>query len=183
MQRTSVRTTRPEPCGTLLLRRRAAAGPIMTALYVRHTPSTSAHLDQALARSPAHLRPVMDAICAHHVSLLYVTQGLQPFAIPRDPQRSTVVIIGDDNDRADGPGGFHLPSLRRVIRASVAFAVVSSAPPTVVYASMTAAAVITRRNILLIETRPEQELQWVSLIQKYALGGPLWLATVKGGHA
>lgn len=154
----------------------------MTARYVRHTPSTSAHLDQALARSPEHLRPILDAVRALHVGVLFVTQAPQPFAIPRDPQRSVVVIIGDDYDRADGPGGFHLPSIRRVIRGSVAFAVVSSAPPTVVYAWITAAAVLTRGNTILVETRPEQEIQWASLIQKHAPGRPLWLATVEGGH-
>jgi len=36
---------------------------------------------------------------------------------------------------------------------------------------------------MLIETRPEQELAWVGLIQKLAPKRFIWLATIKGGHA
>ena len=38
------------------------------------------------------------------------------------------MMIGDDMEQAVGPTGFHLPSIRRAIRACDAFAVVSAEP-------------------------------------------------------
>ncbi len=94
-----------------------------------------------------------------------------------------IIIIGDDFDRAVGPAGFHLPSIRRAIRACTAFAVISCEPLPHVYGVIAITATLTRRNVMLIETRPEQELAWLGLIQKLAPGRPITLATVEGGHA
>ena len=114
--------------------------------------------------------------------MLFVAQGTQAFAIPPRTGRAAVVLIGDDLDRSMGPEGFHLPSVRRVIRACSAFMVVSSAPSADLYAATTAGAV-GGKNVLIVETRPEHEIQWVSLIRKLAPGRPLCLATVRGGNA
>ena len=155
----------------------------MSIRHLIHAPATRANLDRALEWSPPYLRPVIEAVRDHRVGMLFVGQSAEPFRIPDHPKRPAIVIIGDDFDRAVGPGGFHLPSVRRAIRGCHAFAVVSSAPQPDVYASIAATAALSRRNVMLIETRPEQELQWLSLIQKLAPKRFIWLATVEGGHS
>lgn len=68
--------------------------------------------------------------------MLFVPQGTQAFRIPEQPKKPAILIIGDDFDRAHGPTGFHMPSIRRAIRACSSFAVVSSAPQPAVYATV-----------------------------------------------
>lgn len=148
-----------------------------------HTPATRANINLALEHSPAYLHPILEAVRDHGVGMMFVPQGLEAFRLPRDQKRPAIVIIGDDFESAVGPGGFHLPSIRRAIRACQYFAVVSSAPPPAVYLTVAVGAATLRQNAMLIETRPEQEIQWVSLIQKLAPGRFIQLATVEGGHA
>lgn len=146
-------------------------------------PATRAGLDRAMAHAEPHLRPVLLAVRDHRVGMLFVGQSADPFRLPRDPKRPAIIIIGDDFDRAVGPAGFHLPSVRRAFRAAGSFAVISSAPPVDVYQAMSTAAALTRRSVMIIETRPEQEIQWVSLIQKVAPKRPVIVSTVAGGRA
>ncbi len=148
-----------------------------------NAPSTTARLTTALAAAPEHLRPIILAVRDHRVGMLFVSQHAGSFAIPSKPKRrAAVVILGDDMDQSLGPDGFHLPSVRRVIRACRAFAVISSEAPADVYAAMGGIAV-SGRNVLIVETRLGHEFQWVGLIQKLAPGRPLIIATVKGGTA
>jgi hypothetical protein len=155
----------------------------MSARPIIHASRTRAQLDQFLDASPPHLRPIIETVRDHGVAMLFVGQSPDSFRIPDHPKQPAIVLIGDDMDRAIGPDGFHMPSVRRAIRACSAFAVVSSAPQTDVYSAIAATAAITRHSTMLIETRPEQELAWVGLIQKLAPRRFIWLATVEGGHA
>jgi hypothetical protein len=140
-------------------------------------------LSRVMENSPSHLRPIIAAVRDGQIAFMFVAQGFDAFRIPKRADRPSITILGDDLNAAHGPDGFHLPSVRRVIRASAFFAVVSSAPPTGVYATMAATTVASRKNGLIIETRPEQEIPWLALIQKMAPGRPIYLATVKGGTA
>lgn len=148
-----------------------------------HAPATRAGLDRAIEHAEPHLRPVLHAVRDHQVGLLFVGQQSGVFRLPVDRKRPAIIIIGDDFEQAVGPDNFHLPSIRRAVRASHCFAVISSAPPVDLYQAMSTAAAVTRRNAMIIETRPEQEIQWVSLIQRLAPGRQICLATVKGGRA
>lgn len=145
--------------------------------------TTRANLDVAIAHTQPHLVPILTAVRDCGLAMMFVPQGAEAFRIPRGADRPTLTIIGDDFDAAHGPEGFHLPSVRRAIRSSLVFTVVSSAPSVEVYAAAAMAAVLGRLNALLVETRPEQELAWVGLIQKLAPGRPVLLSTVKAGHA
>lgn len=148
-----------------------------------HAPSTRANLDKALEIAQPHLRPIIEAVRDLRCGLLVVAQGNTPFRLPRDPGRPAIILIGDDMHRSIGPDGYHMPSVRRAIRASQAFAVISCEALPHVYASMAATAAVTRRNVLIVETQPAHEIQWANLIRKLAPGKPLWLAVVEGGHA
>ncbi len=141
-----------------------------------------AAIDQALVSSPAHLLPVLATVRDKRAAMMFVEQASDPFALPRSAKLAATVFIGDDMHVSMGPDGFHLPSLRRLIRACRAFAVVSSAPDIDLYASMAAVAV-SGRHALIVETRLAHEFQWVALIQKLAPRRPLIISTVKGGRA
>ena len=128
-----------------------------------------------------HLLPVMEMVRDGGIGMLFVNQHGDAFRIPA--AKPAIAIIGDDFDAAYGPEKFHMPSLRRAIRSCAAFAVVSSAPVKSVYAITALSAVLSRKNTMLIETRPDQELAWVKLIHKLSPGSPLILSTVEGGNA
>jgi hypothetical protein len=145
--------------------------------------TTRANLDTAIERSPEYLHPIIEAVRDHSVAMLFVPQGDEAFRIPSRPSKPVIVIVGDDFDKAHGPDGFHLPSIRRMIRGCSSFAVVSSAAQPLVYATVAAVVAAMRQNAMLIETRPQQEIAWVQMIQKLAPGRFIQLATVKGGHA
>lgn len=146
-----------------------------------HTPATHDRLYQALATAAPHLRPIIEAVRDHGVGMMFAPQGSGAFRLPR--KQASITILGDDFSEALGPDAFHMPSVRRAIRSAGCFAVVSSAPQQSAYTAMAVAAVISGRNTLIVETRPEQEIQWVHLIQKLAPRRFIWLATVKAGRA
>lgn len=145
-----------------------------------HSTLSRANLDRKLDHAEPHLLPILEAVRDHNVGLLFVGQSREAFRLPVDRKRSAITIIGDDMHEALGPAGFHMPSVRRIIRASQIFAVVSCAALEPVYDAIAFAASTARRNALLIETQPEFEVHWVGLIRKLAPGRPLTIATVKG---
>lgn len=147
-----------------------------------HRVSTRAQLDHAMDVVQPHLRPIVKAVRDHDVDMAFARQQAGPFRLPNEV-RPVIIMVGDDMDSAMGPPGFHLPSIRRCIRGAHAFAVISGAPHPDVYTALALAAVATRRNTMIIETRPEQEIQWVTLVQKLAPKRFIWLSTVTGGHA
>ena len=148
-----------------------------------HSTLSRFELDRKMDEAEPHLISILEAIRDHQVDFMFVSQSNSPFRLPIGRKRAAITIIGDDMYEAWGPKGFHMQSVRRIIRASQTFAVVSCAALEPVYSAMAFAASTARRNALLIETRPEFELQWVDLIRKLAPGCPVTLATVKGGHA
>ncbi len=155
----------------------------MTMRPIVDAGATRARLTAAIEQTQPYLRPILEAVRDHGAAMLFVPQGLDAFRIPAKPRKPAIIMIGDDFEAAHGPNGFHMPSIRRAIRACSSFAVVSSAPQAQVYAIIAVTVAATRTNAMLIETRPEQELAWVELIQKLAPGRFIQLATVEGGHA
>lgn len=145
-----------------------------------HSISKRADLDMMHEAAELLLKPIVRAIRDHGVRMMFVPQEAGPFRLPKGGDRAAITIIGDDMHQAHGPNGFHLPSVRRAIRSANWFAVVSSAPPQKVYEAAAALCATTRGNVFMVETRLEQEIQWVQLIQKLAPGRPLCLATVEG---
>jgi hypothetical protein len=154
----------------------------MSARAIISQRATRANLDLAMETTEPHLRPIIKAVRDHGVDMVFATQDTDAFRLPRT-SNPAIIILGDDFDCAMGPEGFHLPSIRRAIRAVHSFAVVSSAAQPDVYTAIALTSVATRRNTMLVETRPEQEIQWVNLIRKLAPGRMVCLATVAGGHA
>lgn len=141
-----------------------------------------AAINMAVAIAPDWLRPLYRAVRDDGACLMLVHQGRKPFTIPETNGRTPIAMILDDTDRSVGPDGFYLPATSRMIRASDAFAVVSSAPVVLPYAAMATIAA-TGRAVMIIETLPEHELQWIALIKKLVPNAKVIVSTVKGGQA
>ena len=97
--------------------------------------------------------------------------------------RPFIVILGDDTDRALGPGHFHGPSIERLIGMVDVAAVMSGAPCNDVYADMSALAAWSRQNVLMVETRVEQEDAWIETIWQVAPELRMVICTVMAGQS
>lgn len=146
--------------------------------YYQTTPQ---RLDAAAAMTPAYWRPITAAMRDHGVRLIVVPQNIGAFHAPLD--RPFIAVVGDDLHEAHGPAAFSRPSLKRLIRAAKAIAIVASEPIAEAYAGAASVAVMGR-NALIIETRPRWEADWLALVQKVNADAALLLCTVPGeGHA
>lgn len=126
--------------------------------------STSrARIDHALTVLPAHLRPILLAVRDYDVAWASIAQRAGRFDLPLD--KPTITVIGDDLHEALGPSGFHRRSVRKVIAASRVVAVVACEPMLLAYAAAATAAAGFGLNGTVIETRPEQEMQWIALVK------------------
>ncbi|MCG5237124.1 hypothetical protein [Xanthobacter oligotrophicus] len=143
----------------------------------------STGLDALIRGGPEHLSILASAVRDYGVNMLNIVQSPTPFRINRHRNGPTIFLLGDDCESALGPVAFHMPSVRRAIRASSAFTIISCAPLPEAYDEAASVAVLARQHVMIVETRIEQEIPWMSLIQKLAPGKPLLLATVNGGHA
>jgi hypothetical protein len=146
-------------------------------------PMSRDSITRAMQNLPPHLCELLTAVRDNRVAFLFVPQWATTFRIPKQPVRPAIVLIGDDFTSALGPGHFHAASLRRVIRACASFTVVAGSARPEIYGAAADLVVASRKSALLVETRPEHEIQWVQLIQRYAPGRPICLSTVAGGHA
>ncbi len=145
-------------------------------------PVSFARLDEAVRRAPPHLKPVWRAARDQGCEVAIIVPGGVAFD-PPPSKRPLITMIADDLDAAYGPVGFDGASLRRIIRRCAAAAVVSSGPDVRPYSAACTNAVLFRQDVLIIETRPEQEIPWVQLLQDVKPGIRLMICTVPGGTA
>ncbi len=129
-----------------------------------------------------HLAPLYEAARDFGCLLAMVPQGAGPFDAP-PAGRPAIVIIGDDLDQALGPSAFHAKSLRRLLRGVRLAAVVACEPLPEIYAEAARHAVVLRKNVVIVETRPEHEIAWFNLIKSIAPDAALVLGSVRGGNA
>ena len=138
-------------------------------------------LDYA-AEHGRHLAPLYKAARDHGCIVGIITQGSGRFD-PPPAGRPVITIIGDDLAEALGPAAFHERSLRRLLKGVRLAAVVACEPLPEIYASAARHAVLLRKNVVIVETRPEQEIAWVNLIRSIAPDAAFLLGSVKGGEA
>jgi hypothetical protein len=131
-----------------------------------------------------HMNPVLEAVRDFGVSGMWVPQGKNSLDDALDATRNAaIVLVGDDTDHAVGPGGFDQSSMRRLFQRAEHIAVISSAPPEHVYAGMATLAALARQFVVIVETRPEQEIAWVEFIQAANPNLPVLPVTVEAGRA
>ena len=129
-----------------------------------------------------HLAPLYAAARDHGCIVGIVPQGAGHFD-PPPAGRPAIIILGDDLDQALGPSAFDEQSLRRLLKGVRLAAVVACEPLPEIYESAAHHAVLLRKNVVIVETRPEQEIAWVNLIRSIAPDAAFLLGSVKGGEA
>jgi len=142
-------------------------------------------IDDLLASGlPRHLALLFETVRDCRVALLFVHHNSGPFsaAMPR-PAVPMIILIGDDTDVARGPTAFDATSLELAIKSAGAVVVISSGIVLSVYAGAAYIAAAGRLNVILIETRIEQEIPWLALVEEHAPKVPLLVCSPRGGHA
>jgi hypothetical protein len=147
-------------------------------MTMAHLQVHCARITNAMERSgAAHLRPVIVAVRDRGCGLCIVPHGGERFAPPTI--RPNILIIGDDAVDCLGPNGFHQKSLRRYIKRCRTATIISCEPLAAAYALGTAAAAVRRRDVLIVETRLEQEEAWRASIAKVSPNIAMSVATVR----
>jgi hypothetical protein len=126
---------------------------------------------------PEHLRPIMRAVRDHGVTLTVTLPGQDTQRPPMD--KATILMVCDDVREAKGPTAFHQSAIRDFVRTCRLAVIVSSAPLTEVYTIAAIMAVLTRQNIIVIETNLKYEQAWRDLIETERPDLRLVIATVK----
>lgn len=144
---------------------------------VPFTFKTSAEMDRLEERAAPHWRAVYYAMRQHGIAFGGIIQDRSPFRIPRD--RPTLLLLGDDLDASHGPAGFHAKSVRRFVERCRYGVVVACSPETVLYATAASIVAATRGDVVLIETRPEHEADWVNRLREIKPGLPLMVGMVR----
>ena len=134
-------------------------------------------LEATAADKAPHLLPVVHAIRHHGVGFLVIPQR----ATDLDRgitllTRPFIVLVGDDTDYALGPDQYDRAAFERLIGMTDGVAIISGAPPEEAYTGIAMMAV-AGGNGLIIETRPEQEIAWVNLVQTARPDMPILLCT------
>ena len=129
-----------------------------------------------------HLAPIYKAARDHGCIVGIVPQGVGRFD-PPPADRPAIIILGDDLYDALGPAAFHSQSLDRVLKDIRLAVVVACEPLPEIYATAASHAVLLRSNVVIVETRPEQEIVWVNLIRSISPDAAFILGSVKGGEA
>jgi hypothetical protein len=135
------------------------AMPLPNALVEPKWARRALNHDKSLRRS--HLFPLFDAAANFACSLLLLFPSGQTFDLPKSPW---IIVVGDDLDRSYGPSAFHKESLDAAIKACEKCALITSGSAPEAYRLAATHAARGRHNVLLIETRPEQEEAWFSRI-------------------
>lgn len=128
-----------------------------------------------------HLAPIMRAVRDYGVSMIIIPQGIKDHheALPAVLAEPFVALIGDDMYQTLGPKAFGRKMLTRLIRQADVAAIVASEAVYEVYDQMSQQAALARRNVLIIETLPSRELEWLAALRKVAPNLPTTLCTVQ----
>ena len=141
---------------------------------------------QSLEHGAPHLRPVLKAMREGFCAFVFIPRGEFKFCLPKD-KGPVIYLLGDDLRDACGPWGFHRPSIRRALAETTLAVIVASAPDPRPYAIAACAAMMSAvlprdgarapRDVLIVETRPEQEQAWEDFIWRERPGLQLVLCT------
>ena len=137
----------------------------MSRPHVSNEAVPVARLSSAIASGQArHMLPVLEAVRDLGCGWATVPQHAGRFTIPTG--RPTICVVGDDMLESLGPAAFHRRSLRRFVTTGAGGVLVSSAPEVRFYAAAAVMVAEQRRNAVLVETRPEREAEWLTLMRE-----------------
>jgi hypothetical protein len=127
------------------------------------------YLDYLIADdyTPAHLKGIFRAVRDHKISFMTFPQNGPKVDLEKlISVKAFVAIIGDDMDCSLGPDHFDPAVIRKLLEKAAGIAIISSALVENVYALFAEFAGIRREGMVIIETRPEHEMQWIERVSK-----------------
>ena len=130
--------------------------------FMRATPSRE-RLTFVVDHGPEQWRPIYRAVRDYGVALAMIEQRSGVFRPPTD--KPVVLCLNDDTAEPLGPDGFNRKSVRRFATRARLVVIVSCAPLVPLYAAAGVAAAVSRYDVLLIESQPRWEQDWIDLIQ------------------
>ncbi len=110
------------------------------------------------------LRIMLNAVGDHNIRIVLAQHDPRPFHDALLTDYPYIALIGDD-DPAKGPEGFHLETLKKVIRSVDYALIISGQAKTDLYRFMSLVPSFLRVNSMIVETLPEQEEAWSDLIR------------------
>jgi hypothetical protein len=123
-----------------------------------------------------HLLPIFEAVRDHGVAFCNILQDAGRFSFPLD--KPTIILFGDDLFEAKGPSAFHRKSVRAILAKISSVIVISCDAEERFYAPAAANAAMLRQHVLIVETLPRFEADWVNYIQNVRPGLPTLLCGV-----
>lgn len=130
-------------------------------------------LDRAFVRQFAdtcrarHMAPIYAAIADAGIAFGFAIQGRTGKFSPPLASRPWVYILGDDLTISYGPDGFHLPSVKRLLKQATHTCVHSGAPLPEVYAGAAYMAGLGAR-VVIVETQLRHHGAWYDLVKQHA---------------
>ena len=112
-----------------------------------------------------HQKPIWKAVL-NGCTYVSVIQGDGAFKIPT--KRPVVMVVGDDLHASKGPRAFHKRSLEAYLSRCMGAAIVSSEATVEAYAPLALQAIGLRHDVVIVETQPEHEDEWVALLERAA---------------
>ena len=135
----------------------------MSAAGFHNIMASRERLSFVVDHGPEHLRPLYLAARDWGVRLATIEQRAGRFDPPTN--RPVVMVLGDDTLVPLGPMGFHRKSVRRFAARCRLVVVVSCAPLVTCYAAAAACAAGLRRDVLIVESQPRWESDWLDLVK------------------
>lgn len=141
------------------------------------------YLDYLIAaeQTPLHLKHIMVAMRNYGISFFPIVQNSPRFDIHQlKYTRGFVALIGDDTTCSMGPDHFDRAErvvMRQLLNKCSHVAIISSAVVPRLYDCMARLAGQVPTGALIIETRPEHEVQWVERIYRLSPDMPLMVST------
>jgi hypothetical protein len=152
-----------------------------TALHICIAPRERLTAAMESERGP-HLKPIYGVVRDYGVGLLLVTQKAGPFEPPKKDV-PVICLIGDDLTASLGPSAFDRRSLKAFVRTCGTAVVISCEPLLEAYARAATEAALRRHNVILVETRLQHEMAWVSLLRRINPSLGMLVATVENKGA
>ena len=137
-------------------------------------------IDELRAIGGVHLLPIMTAVRDYGIAFVQILQDSGPVSFRFD--RPTIILLGDDLHEAKAPPAFHEETLRAVLDSVSRVIIVANDAQPRFYALAATRAAIFREHVLIIETLPQHEADWCTLIQKYGTGLPIVLCSIPTTH-
>ncbi len=138
--------------------------------------SNPSFIDELRAIGGVHLLPIMTAVRDYGIAFAEILQDDGPVSFHFD--RPNIILLGNDLHEGKGPPAFHEETLRAILDSVSRVIIVACDAQPRFYALAATRAAIYREHVLIIETLPQHEADWCTLIQKRRTSLPIVLCSI-----